>query len=158
VYDFNVLPSRINLGSDDVITVHLREGQAVRTLRSEVILDVNHAARWIRGIELVGGIDFNLAKAVRPFSPRRPAVGESNGVTYDEEADATFIYFSMKAPQPASPSTALKYSHSITPEADFGFDAEGGLLWLRFSCSEENLSAADFVSLINTPVEHFAAT
>ena len=153
-----MLPKRITLDSTDTVTVHLRDGQAVRTVRSEAILDVNHAGRWIRGIELLGGIDFDLARAVSPFKPRRPLMGESNDVTYDEEADAAFIYFSMKSPRTSSPSTALKYSHSIAPEAEFAFDADGGLLWLRFSCQEENASSADFVSLINAHSERSTAT
>ena len=47
----------------------------------------------------------------------------------------------------------LKYSHSITPEARFGFDDDGGLVWLRFSPEEANLNIYDFVSLIDAPVE-----
>src|SRR3954452_16393778 len=97
MYDFAVLPIRIILDSDDSVTVHLRDNETVRTVRSEAILDVNHAGRWIRGIELVGGVDFNLVRAVMPFKPRRP-LSESEGVTYDEEANAAFIYISMKSP------------------------------------------------------------
>jgi hypothetical protein len=148
-----MLPTRITLDSPDTVTVHLRDGHAVSTARSHAILDVNHEGRWIRGVELLGGIDFDLARAVAPLKPRKPQMGESDGVTYDKEANAAFIYFSMKSPGPSSPSTALKYAHSITPEAEFGFDANEGLLWLRFSCQEENGSSADFVSLINAPVE-----
>jgi hypothetical protein len=153
VYDQGLLPLRIILEPDELLTVHLRENEVARTLRSEAILDVNHAGRWIRGIELVGGVDFNLAKAVKPFKPTRPSMGGSSGVTYDEEANATFIYFSMKPPKPESPQTVLKYSHSITPEAEFAFDSAGGLLWLRFSPRDGNKSAADFVSLIDAPIE-----
>lgn len=98
MYDFAVLPIRIILDSDDSVTVHLRDTQTVRTVRSEAILDVNHAGRWIRGIELVGGVDFNLSRAVMPFKPRRPLLSKSEGVTYDEEANAAFIYISMKSP------------------------------------------------------------
>jgi len=148
-----VLPIRIILDSDEVLTVHLRDAQSARTVRTEVILDVNHAGRWIRGIELLGGGDFNLERAVKPFHPRRPLSGESGGVTYDEEADAAFIYLSMKTPDGRLPETALKYSHSITPEAECAFDSEGGLVWLRFSCRGANQSSAEFASLINVPIE-----
>lgn len=78
---------------------------------------------------------------------------ESGGVTYDAEANAAFVYFAMKPPNPLKPETVPKYSHSITPEAVFAFDVKGGLLWLRFSCLDANESSADFVSLINAPVE-----
>jgi hypothetical protein len=153
VYDIDVLPSRIVLDSEELVTAHLRNAQSVRTVRSEVILDVNHAGRWIRGIELLGGINFNLEAAVKPFNPRRPLSGESGGATYDEEADASFIYFSMKAPVAHLPETALKYSHSITPMAELALDSDGGLVWLRFSPRDANQSPADFVSLIKAPIE-----
>lgn len=148
-----MLPIRIILDSDDSVTVHLRDSQAVSTVRSEAILDVNHAGRWIRGIELLGGVDFNLARAVKPFRPRRPLVSKSGGVTYDEEVNAAFIYVSMKSPETDSIDTALKYSHSITPETEFALDSEGGLVWLRFSTRDANKSSADFVSLIDAPIE-----
>jgi hypothetical protein len=147
VYDIGVLPTKIILDSEELVTVHLRDAQSVRTVPSEVILDVNHAGRWIRGIEMLGGVNFNLEAAVKPFNPRRPLSGEG-GVTYDEEADASFIYFSMKAPDASVPETALKYSHSITPMAELAFDSDGGLVWLRFSPRDANQSSADFVSLI----------
>jgi hypothetical protein len=102
--------------------------------------------------------DFNLETAVKPFNPRRPLSDESGGVTYDEEANAAFIYFSMKSPVILSPETALEYSHSITPQAELAFDSEGGLVWLRFSPRDANKSPADFVSLIDAPVEHAPAT
>lgn len=81
-----VLPTRIILDPDELVTVHLRDTQSARTVHSEAILDVNSAGRWIRGIELVGGGDFNLETVVKPFNPRRPLSGESTGVTYDEDA------------------------------------------------------------------------
>src|SRR5689334_11985810 len=123
-----MLPIRIVLDSDDSVTVHLRVNQTVRTVRSEAILDVDHAGRWIRGIELLGSIDFNLARAVMPFKPRRPLLSKSESVTYDEEADAAFIYIPMKPPATDLLDTPFRYSHSITPEAEFAFDADGGLV------------------------------
>ena len=152
-----MLPTRIILDSDELVTVHLRDAQSVRTVQSEAILDVNSAGRWIRGIELVGGGDFNLETAVKPFNPRRLLSGESTGVTYDEDANAAFIYCSMKSPEIYFPETALKYSHSITPIAELAFDSKGGLVWLRFSPRKANKSSADFVSLINAPVERVTA-
>ncbi len=152
-----MLPRRIVLDSDDLVEVHLRDVQPVHTVRSEAILDVNHAGRWIRGIELLGSVNFNLETAVKPFNPKKPLSGESGGVTYDEEANAAFIYFSMKSPLTDVPETALKYPRSITPNAELAFDAQGGLVWLRFSPRDANKSTADFVSLMNAPVESFGA-
>jgi len=148
-----VLPARITLQSDELLTVHLRDAQVARTSRWEVIIDVNNAGRWIRGIELLGGLEFDLETAVKPFNPRRPLAGESGGVTYDKGANAAFFYFLMKSPLAHSPETALKYSHSVTPEAELAFDSEGGLIWLRFSPGTANRNSADFVSLIDAPVE-----
>ena len=67
-----MLPTRITLAPDELVTVHLRDVQSARTVRSEAILDVNNAGRWIRGIELLGGVGFSLEKTVKPFNPRRP--------------------------------------------------------------------------------------
>jgi hypothetical protein len=153
VYHIAVLPLRLIIGSDQLLSVVLRDGKAVRRVRSEAILDVNHAGRWIRGIEILGSTDFNLARAVKPFNPRRPLSSQSGGVTYDEDANAAFVYLSIKPPSSSSFESASRYSHSITPEAEFGFDADGGLLWLRFSPRDANTSAADFVALIDAPVE-----
>jgi hypothetical protein len=47
----------------------------------------------------------------------------------------------------------FKYSHSITPDARFGLDDEGGLVWVRFRTEEANASVKDFVSLIEAPIE-----
>ena len=153
-----MLPARIILDSDKLVTAHLRDAQVARIARSEAIIDVNSAGRWIRGIELLGSAAFNLEKAVKPFNPRRPLSGESVGVTYDQEADAAFVYFRMKTPVVHMPETALKYAHSITPTAELALDSEGGLIWLRFSPEAANTSSIDFVSLIDAPVEPSGTT
>lgn len=153
-----MLPTRVILHSNELLTVYLRDAQVARTSRWEAIIDVNNAGRWIRGIELLGGLEFDLGKAVKPFNPRRPLSGESGGVTYDNAADAAFVYFRMRSPVAHLPETALKYSHSITLEAELAFDFEGGLIWLRFSPGEANTNSADFVSLIDAPVERAAGT
>src|SRR4051812_35662407 len=43
-------------------------------------------------------------------------------IQFQAEANAAFIYFSMKSPVTDSLDTAFKYSHSTTPEAKFAFD------------------------------------
>ena len=144
--------ARIVLDSEGLVTVYLRDSLPVSCVHSEVILDVNSAGRWIRGIELLGGVNFNLERAVKPFNPRRPLSGGQGGVTYDEEANASFICLPTKEFAGGSPEAALKYSHSITPEAELGFDSDGGLVSLRFSPKEANKSAGDFISLIDAPV------
>jgi|SRR3954469_21461886 hypothetical protein len=118
-------------------------------------VELDKDGRWIRGLELLGGSDFNLERAVKPFHPKRPSEAGRSGVTYDEEANAAFFYFSMKTlPTPSGIDTPdFKYSHSITPEARFGLDEEGGLVWTRFRPEEANANVRDFVSLIEAPVE-----
>lgn len=153
-----MLPARITLDADKVVTAYLRDAQIARIVRSEAIIDVNSAGRWIRGIELLGSAGLNLEKAVKPFNTKRPLSDESVGVTYDQEADAAFFYFRMKTPVVHMPETALKYSHSITPTAELALDYEGGLIWLRFSPEVANRSSSDFVSLIDAPVERSDTT
>jgi hypothetical protein len=150
-----VIPVFFKVESDEQLTVYLRETQTASEKNGEAIVDVNHDGRWIRGLELLGGGDFNLARAVRPFQAKRPSEAGRIGVTYDEDADAAFFYFSMKTlPTPPGIDTPdFKYSHSITPDARFGFDDEGGLVWARFRPEEANASVQDFVSLIEAPVE-----
>ncbi len=145
-----MLPRRIIIGNDASVKAILREGAAVRVLHSEAIIDVNHDGRWLRGIELIGGVDFNLEKATKPFAPQQPLSRQSSDVSYDGEADAAFLYFKMKEQKGEE---SLRYSHSIiTPDAEFAFDERDGLLWIRFSPTKENSNAVDFVSLIDTTV------
>ena len=73
----------------------------------------------MRGIEILESVGFNLARAVMPFNPKCPLEAGGVGVTYDGEANAAFFYVRMKALPAAS---AVRYSHSITPPARFGFD------------------------------------
>ena len=107
---------------------------------------------------MLGSGAFNLERAVLPFRPRRPLSGGPVGVTYDGEADAAFIYLRMKKPVANLLEATLRYSHSITPVAQIALDSKGGLIWLRFSPEDANSSSADFVSLIDAPVDHARTT
>jgi hypothetical protein len=150
-----VIPVLFKVEPDKRLTVYLREARTASEKDDEAIVDVNHDGRWIRGLELLGGGDFDLARAVKPFHPQRPSEAGRIGVTYDEEANAAFFYFSMKMvpTPPGIDRPDFKYSHSITPEARFGFDDDGGLVWVRFRPEEANTNVQDFVSLIEAPVE-----
>jgi len=152
---FGVIPAKFKVEPDRQVTVFLRTARTASEKEGEAILDVNHDGRWIHGLELLGGGDFNLARAVGPFQPKRPFEAGRIGVTYDEEANAAFFYFSMK--KFATPSGIdtpdFKYSHSITPTARFGFDEEGGLIWVRFSPEGANAEIQDFLSLVDAPIE-----
>jgi hypothetical protein len=150
-----VIPFSFKIKPDKQVTVYLRSARTAFEKDGEAIVDVNHDGIWIHGLELIGSSDFNLARAVRPFHPKRPFEAARIGVTYDEEANAAFFYFSMKGSPTLSGADTpdLKYSHSITPIARFGFDEEGGLVWVRFSCEEANANVQDFLSLVDAPRE-----
>jgi|SRR5581483_7763850 len=148
-----MIPLGVKVERETEITVYLRAGIPRFERDGEAILDVDREGRWIRGLELLGSVHFNLARAVRPFNPSPPLSEGKGSVTYDEEANAAFFYFSMKEPHASvQQSTAVGYSHSLTPDARFAFDEEGGLLWVRFSLPNEVSSAADFVALIDAPL------
>ncbi len=150
-----MIPVRFKVEPDKQLTVILRDAATAFERDGEAIVDVNRDGRWIRGLELIGGADFNLARAVKPYHPKRPVEAGRIGVTYDEEANASFFYFSQRTlPTPPGIDTPdFKYSHSITPIARFGFDRDGGLVWVRFSPEEANPSVNDFVTLIDAPIE-----
>jgi hypothetical protein len=145
-----MLPINIKIERGGTIRVFLRGGEATAESEDEVILDVDHAGHWMRGIEILGSVGFDLARAVRPFNPKRPLEAGRVGVTYDEEANAAFFYMRMKT---LPPGIAPKYAHSITPPALFGLDQQGGLVWVSFSSEEANESPEDFLAFVDAPVE-----
>lgn len=131
---------RLVVESPDLIRLHLREGvQAVQHKLGEIILDLNRSGNWIRGIEIVGGfVPFSIAKAVSPFNPVRPSfpkVPEPGTVTYDPEADATFVYLeydhSFNRLSPHEQAELRTVSHSVSPTAKYGLDEVGGLVWVK---------------------------
>ena len=145
-----MLPMTLKIEPDGTVKVFLRDVEATAEMEDEVILDVDHAGHWIRGIEILESVGFDLARAVMPFNPKRPLEAGGVGVTYDGDANAAFFYVKMKAMPAAS---AVRYSHSITPPARFGVDKQGGLVWVSFSAKEANENSEDFLSLVDAPVE-----
>jgi hypothetical protein len=86
-----MIPVFFKVEPDKQLTVYLREARTTSEKDDDAIVDVNHDGRWIRGLELLGGGDFDLARAVKPFHPKRPSEAGRMGVTYDEEAnESTF--------------------------------------------------------------------
>ena len=112
-----MLPVNLRIDRDRKILVYLRKAETAVEMETELILDVDHAGRWMRGIEMLESVDFDLATAVKPFKPRRPLESDKVGVTYDPEANAAFFYLSMKGPAAGicKDDPKFKYSHSITP-------------------------------------------
>jgi hypothetical protein len=144
-----MLPIGIRIEHDGKITVHLRNAETTSEMDDEVILDVDHAGHWLRGIEVLESVGFDLARAVRPFDPKRPSEAGGVGVTYDEEANAAFFHVKMTLPS----GTAPRYAHSITPPARFGLDRQGGFVWVTFSAQEANENPEDFLAFVDAPVE-----
>jgi len=143
-----MLPVSIKIEHDGKVTVYLRNAETASEMEDEVILDVDHAGHWIRGIEVLGSVGFDLARAVRPFNPKCPSEARGVGVTYDEEANAAFFHVKMRTlPSGVTP----KYAHSITPPARFGLDRQGGFVWVSFSTKEANENPEDFLAFVDAP-------
>jgi hypothetical protein len=146
---WRMFPTSIKIERDGKITVHLRNAETASEMDDEVILDVDHAGRWIRGIEVIGSVGFDLAGAVKPFKPKSPSEARGFGVTYDEDANAGFFHVRMAFPS----GVPSKYAHSITPPARFGLDEQGGFVWVTFSAEEANKNPWDFLAFVDAPVE-----
>ena len=79
-----MIPVRFKVEPDKQLTVYLRDTGTAFERDGEAIVDVNLDGRWIRGLELIGSADFNLARAVKPFHPKRllkPAESASHTTT-----------------------------------------------------------------------------
>jgi uncharacterized protein YuzE len=144
-----MLPISIKIEHDGKITVQLRSAETASEMDDEVILDVDHGGHWIRGIEVLGSVGFDLARAVKPFEPKTPSEASRTGVSYDRDANAAFFYLQMAFPAGIAP----RYAHSITPAARFGLDRQGGFVWVSFSAQEANENPDDFLEFLDAPVE-----
>lgn len=144
-----MFPKSVKIEHDGKITVYLRDAVTASEVDDEVILDVDHAGHWIRGIEVIGSVGFDLARAVLPFKPKTPSEARGLGVTYDEDANAAFFHVQMTFPS----GVASRYAHSITPPARFGLDEQGGFVWVTFSAKEANQNPEDFLAFVEAPVE-----
>jgi uncharacterized protein YuzE len=148
------MPITFRIEADGAVKVLLRAAEVASQMDDEVILDVDHEGHWLRGIEILESVGFDLARAVKPFNPKRPLEAAGIGVTYDADANAAFFHLKMKT-LPLGKTT--RYSHSITPAARFGLDNQGGLVWIAFSVDEANASPEDFLSLVDAPIERLTA-
>lgn len=55
------MPYTVRIDPDGTIKVFLRDVEATEEMEDEVILDVDHAGHWIRGIEILESVGFDLA-------------------------------------------------------------------------------------------------
>jgi hypothetical protein len=137
--------TRITPTSDPAaIEVRLSEAPVEHEYNGDVIADVNRAGNWINGLELLGsGLQFSLERAISSLpresagmsvkSPRKPVV------TYDEDANAGFLYLPYASPisvehELQSNPLLLKSSYSIEDDkAAFGLAGDKTLVSIRFA-------------------------
>jgi uncharacterized protein YuzE len=137
---------RIVTDETGTVQVQLREGEVAVERQGEIIVDLNHDGHWIRGFEVIGGMDFSLSAATKSF------LSSSLGglrVTYDGEADAAFFYLPYgrrftKLPKEEQQS-AETYSHSVNPTGLYRFDAHGGLLSVVIPTADAVKNVDDFL-------------
>ena len=128
-----------------------------------VVADVNRLGNWIRGLELLGsGGRFSLQQAVTSLplvasaaSVRQPQ--SSVAATYDEDADAAFLYLPYASPtsiesELKSNPLLLKSSYSIEDDrAEFGLTADKNLVFIRFKLPETESMEAFLRLMIGQP-------
>jgi hypothetical protein len=130
--------------TSDTVEVRFSDVPIAYEFTGDVIADVNRMGNWIRGLELLGsGIQFSLQQALAPLAPESSGASVQHPqskltVTYDEEADAGFLYLPYASPSSieqdhqANP-LLLKSSYSVEDEkATFGLAADRALVSIRF--------------------------
>lgn len=143
------------------VLVQLRDGTPTVQKHAQAIIDLNMQGSWTGGIELLGELlDFSLEQALSPFRPKMPALGEERNpqdlrVTYDLEANAAYIYLPLgrryQRMRDNERLTALKYSHSITPNVTIVLDQAGGLLSVVVPTADAVKSVQEFLYLFDIP-------
>jgi len=131
-----------------VVELHFCNAPVEYKVAGDVVADVNRLGNWVRGLEVLGsGARFSLKQALvsvplvsSAASVRQPQL--SVAATYDEDADAAFLYLPYASPssiesQLKSNPLLLKSSYSIEDEkAEFGLAADGSLVFIRFEVPE----------------------
>ncbi len=130
--------------TSDMVEVRFSDAPVAHEFKGDVIADVNRMGNWIRGLELLGsGIQFSLQQALAPLTPEPSGASvlqpqSKLTVTYDEEADAGFLYLPYASPSRVeqahrSNPLLLKSSYSVEDEkATFGLAADKALVSIRF--------------------------
>lgn len=144
-----MIPNIKFLSDPPAIEVRFSDSVVVRQFSGEVLADVNRNGNWIRGLELLGsGIPFSLQRALSSLAPQfrsSPGPHKTLNVTYDEDANAAFLYLPYASPldierQGRTMPLLLKTSYTIGDEnALFGLSADKTLVFIRFKIpSSEN--------------------
>jgi hypothetical protein len=132
-----------------VIEVHLAEAQVEHEYSGDVIADVNRAGNWINGLELLGsGLQFSLERAISSLPRESAGVSvkspQKSVVTYDEDANAGFLYLPYASPtnieqEQQSNPLLLKSSYSIEDDkAVFALAGDKTLVSIRFALPSDH--------------------
>lgn len=126
------------------VEVYLSDRVATSEMRCDVIADVNSQGNWIKGLELLGpGEKVSLGKALLPLvcgglESTSDDVIVRFKVTYDEIADAGYIYLPYKMSADARKAIdadpqLTKSSYQIEDEsAILGLIEDASLAYVRF--------------------------
>ena len=132
-------------GDPKVVEVRFSDAPIVHQFAGEVIADVNRLGNWVRGLEVIGsGLPFSLELALASLSPQHsvgsvPCPQDTLTVTYDEDANAGFLYLPYASPLTIEQRHKverflLKSSYTLSdPEASFGLAADKSLIFIRFA-------------------------
>jgi hypothetical protein len=130
--------------SSSVVEVRFKSAPVLLEFSADVIADVNNTGNWIYGIELLGsGLQFSLERALASFAPEKTSgsvrrIQNKLTVTYDEDANAGFLYLPYASPasieqEAQSNPLLLKSSYSIEDDkATMGLAADKTLVFVRF--------------------------
>ena len=152
----------LKFATEAVVELCFTDSPVARESTGDVIVDLNRKGNWIRGLEVLGsGNGVNLQKALASLSPARPgaAVQQPQNkltVTYDESADAGFLYLPYASPEKLHLASQqdpllLKSSYSVEDEsAVFGLDVDGSLVFIRFRVPSDK-ELEDFMELFGSP-------
>jgi hypothetical protein len=130
----------------------------------DVIAIVNRSGNWITGLELLGsGLQFSLQKALSALAPEPSAASVRHPqstllVTYDEDANAGFLYLPYASPASVeqdhqSNPLLLKSSYSVEDDqATFGLAADKTLVSVRFAVPDSE-RMENFMQLFGSRAE-----
>ena len=143
------------------VEVRFSNSEIRHEFTTDVIADVNALGSWIRGLELFeSAAPFSLLQALT-FLPRQLSAPASESVTeplftYDENANAAFLYLPYGSPEDIRRDlrgnrSLLNPSYSIEDvSAILGLDESKSLVLIRFRIpSTERMK--DFIRLMANP-------
>ena len=64
------------------------------------------------------------------------------------------LFLNENTSAPSVPTLDFRYSRSLVPRVCFGFDDEGGLIWIRLQPAEVGPDIREFLSLVEAPLQY----